>query len=364
MIAPFARLGLAASALALAGAAGAWVVGGGRIFSPGALHGGDTTVTTLGGVESHAALGRRCDACHVAPWGRVTMARRCLDCHSDTRAELRDTASLHGRMADASSCTGCHTEHLGPRGNLTRIEDIAHDRLGFSLAAHERTGAGDAFACHDCHAADSYRFDRAQCASCHREYQPDFVTRHERDWGDDCMACHDGTDRFSRGAFDHAATAFALEGAHARAGCTDCHERTRTLAAFGDAPTECIGCHRDDDEHRGEFGTDCGECHTVQRWEGARFDHEFPLDHGGEGTIACKTCHEDRANYKSYTCYGCHEHSPARIRAKHGDEGITGRELDDCARCHPTGREHEGEGRGRREGREGGRERRGAAAGG
>jgi hypothetical protein len=116
---------------------------------------------------------------------------------------------------------------------------------------------------------------------------------------------------------------------------------------------ECIGCHRADDEHRGEFGSDCGECHSVETWEGARFDHEFPLDHGEEGTIPCRTCHEDRTNYKSYTCYGCHEHSPARIRAKHDEEGITGRELEDCVRCHPTGREHEGEGRGgEREGRE------------
>lgn len=355
MLAPFGKLGLVATAVALAGTAAAWAVGGGAMFSPGPLHARDSTVTTLGGVSSHAELAARCNACHAPPWSakRETMARRCLDCHTDTRAELRDTASLHGKLGDATGCTDCHTEHHGATGETTRIADIAHDRLGFSLAAHERTDAGDAFTCRDCHAAGTYRFERETCGDCHREYQADFVATHVRDWGDDCMACHDGKDRFSKGAFDHAAAKFRLEGAHAKTGCTECHQRTRTLAGFNEAPSACIGCHRDDDEHKGSMGSDCGECHGVDTWEGARFDHEFPLDHGGEGTIACKVCHEDRANYKSYTCYGCHEHSPSRIRAKHDEEGISGRELDDCVRCHPTGREHEGEGReGRRRERE------------
>ena len=355
MAAPFGKLSLLTAGLALAGTAIAWSVGRGAMFSPGALHAGDSAAVALGGVTAHAALDVQCGSCH-APWGRMgrPMTRRCLQCHTDTRAELRDTASLHGRLGDATGCTDCHTEHLGPRGNLTRVESIAHDRLGFSLAAHQRTDAGGDFACRDCHAADTYRFERVRCEDCHREYQPEFVTAHVRAWGDDCMACHDGTDRFSRDAFDHRSAPFTLDGAHTKASCIDCHIQTRTLEAFRDAPIECIGCHRDDDEHRGEFGADCGECHGVDTWEGARFEHEFPLDHGEQGTIACRTCHEDRTNYTSYTCYGCHEHSPSRIRAEHDDEGITGTELNDCARCHPTGREHEGEGRGRE-----GRERRG-----
>ena len=41
----------------------------------------------------------------------------------------------------------------------------------------------------------------------------------------------------------------------------------------------------------------------------------FPLDHGSRQPVACKTCHTDPANYKSYTCYNCHEHSRARVQA-------------------------------------------------
>jgi len=349
MPASVGRLSLIAVALALGGSGLAWSVTGASMFSPGALHAGDSVVTPLGGIRAHRELEKECGACHGPPrrGHRRAMARRCLECHSDTRAELRDTTTMHGRLGDVSDCGACHTEHRGPAGELTRIEDIAHDRLGFSLAAHERTDAGDAFVCRDCHRADSYRFERERCGDCHREYQLEFVTRHTRDWGDACMDCHDGKDRFSRGVFDHATAKFRLDGAHADASCITCHTDTRTLVGFRDAPVECIGCHRDDDEHRGEFGADCGECHGVDTWEGARFEHEFPLDHGEEGTIACRTCHEDRENYKSYTCYGCHEHSPSRIRAEHAEEGITGAELADCARCHPTGEEDEGERRGR-----------------
>lgn len=341
---PVSRLSLVAVALALAAVAGAWMVRGGTIFSPAPLHAGDETVTTLGGVASHADLGGRCGACHTPPWSRETMSQRCLACHTDVQEELRDARSLHGALTTPAACLACHTEHRGARGSLTRFEGdgLAHDQFGFSLAAHERTADGGRFTCRDCHGPDTYRFEPERCASCHREYQHAFVVQHVARWGEDCLACHDGQDRFSPGTFDHGRLRFPLTGAHEKADCAACHTRVRALAGFSDAPAACVGCHRKDDEHQGTFGDDCGACHLTATWKGARFDHRFPLDHGGLGRIACKTCHEDPKNYKTYTCYGCHEHSPARVRAEHAEEGI--RQLDDCARCHPTGREEEGEG--------------------
>ena len=86
------------------------------------------------------------------------------------------------------------------------------------------------------------------------------------------------------------------------------------------------------------------------------FDHEFPLDHGSRGRASeCSVCHQDAPrSYRTYTCYGCHEHSPARVAAEHREEGV--RNLDDCVRCHATGREHEGRGeRGERRRGEGAR---------
>jgi hypothetical protein len=40
-------------------------------------------------------------------------------------------------------------------------------------------------------------------------------------------------------------------------------------------------------------------------------------------------------DYKKYTCYGCHEHTPANIRREHVEEGI--RNFDNCVECHRSG---------------------------
>ena len=45
----------------------------------------------------------------------------------------------------------------------------------------------------------------------------------------------------------------------------------------------------------------------------------------------CVTCHTGN-DYKRYTCYGCHEHTPAKVRAEHEEEGI--RDFENCVECH------------------------------
>ncbi|WOF44994.1 hypothetical protein KNJ79_09015 [Sphingopyxis indica] len=115
---------------------------------------------------------------------------------------------------------------------------------------------------------------------------------------------------------------------------------------------QCQACHRapQDMLHQG-FNLPCAQCHQSTGWEPATFDHSryFLLD--DDHRVACVTCHTGQ-NYRRYTCYGCHEHASARIRAEHEEEGI--RNLDNCVRCHrsPHGEPNKGE---RREGR--GRER-------
>jgi len=355
------------------------------------------------------------------------MSVQCLDCHADTRADLRDSTTLHGGLDNARECLACHTEHRGPTASLVRsgagVGD--HERFGFSLTAHRQTDGGSPFRCGDCHGGSTFKFDTARCESCHRDYQAKFVATHVQAWGSACMACHDGTDRFSRGRFRHDTAGFKLLGAHQPTACIACHVDVRTLAGFKAAPTECVSCHRKDDEHkgefgngcgtchtvdawkpatfdhkasadcvschrkddehrgqfgtncgschtvkawtpatfdhkassdcaschrkddehRGEFGTDCGACHTVKAWKPATLDHTFPIDHGEGGRVACKVCHEPGRPYREYTCYGCHEHTLQRIQRKHQEEGISGARLNDCVRCHRTGREHEGGGR-------------------
>jgi hypothetical protein len=275
------RLSLVLAAVALVGVGASYAATGGEMFSPGALHAGDSTRVTLGGVQSHAALSHACGACHATFGSTRPMAARCLECHTDIRRELSNPATLHGTFTNVRACMSCHTEHLGATASLTRMDG--------SFSAHEKFG-------------------------------------------------------------------FPLDGAHAQVACAKCHQPDSAGGRFTKAPKTCIGCHAADDKHRGEFGTDCASCHTTSTWDGARFEHkEFPLDHGGQGRIACKTCHTDAKNYKSYTCMGCHEHSPARVEAQHRGEVSTAN-LANCIRCHAGGRKEEGEGgeggeHGEREGR-------------
>lgn len=357
------RWSLGAALVAAVAVGVAWAVSGGGIFSPGALHAGRDGGASMGGVVSHAELSGDCASCHAPPVGDARMADRCLFCHVEVRAELGDSTKLHGILPNAGECLGCHVEHRGPRAVLTEFsgEGFPHERLGFALAAHQETAGGREFTCSDCHGGDSFRFAQSTCATCHADYQAAFVARHVREWGEGCMACHDGVDRFS--GFRHDSLAFRLTGSHPEVNCVQCHAPVRELAAFANAPETCVGCHRPDDPHRGSYGPDCAACHTTERWDDATFRHTFPLDHGGEGAVACLTCHQDMAarpsdgrggagtpSFRTYTCYGCHVHAPAIIREEHLDEGI--RDFRDCVSCHATGQEREGDrGRGGRDDR-------------
>ena len=267
------RWALGAAAVTAVAVLAAWMFTGGAMLSPGRLHAGGGGVA-LGGVASHAELSGQCSACHAPPVGEERMADRCLGCHVEVRAELNDTTRLHGILPDAGRCVQCHVEHRGPRAVLTQFsgEGFAHERLGFSLAAHRRTAEGQPFTCSTCHAQEGFQFEEQGCASCHAQYQEAFVTAHVEDWGASCTACHDGRDRFT--GFRHDTLAFRLTGRHVQQQCTACHAPVRAFAAFADAPTGCVGCHQDDDEHRGRMGPSCGTCHNTSDWEDADDERE------------------------------------------------------------------------------------------
>ncbi len=320
-------LGLIASLLTLLIVGGVALASGGAMFSPGELnaHSGES----LGGVTSHAQLSTRCAACHVDPWSSEVMATRCLNCHIEVRAQLNDPKSLHSALTDVMQCRSCHVDHNGATAALTRLNltDFPHDRLAFTLAAHQTTRAGQPFVCADCHGDDISAFDPAKCETCHREYQADFVTQHVADFGSGCLACHDGVDRFSK--FDHNQLKFTLVGKHNQVTCGQCHVNVRAAADFKSASPACIDCHRKDDEHNGTFGVDCTLCHTSDTWDNAKFDHNqaaFKLE-GKHSAVECAQCHVNNV-FKGtpQTCVSCHQADDAR--AHQGAYGT------DCGQCH------------------------------
>ncbi len=179
----------------------------------------------------------------------------------------------------------------------------------------------DCFACHAPFSGSAT--DR--CTACHKPAEIGLLTTrgrpilepltstpfHQQLLAENCLACHSdhaGVKRFRvAGRFDH-----ALLKTNARKECRSCH-----------TPPE-------DALHR-QIDANCSQCHTQQKWVPATFDHSryFVLDR--DHNVQCVTCHA-RNDYRRYTCYGCHEHTPANIRREHIEEGI--RDFRDCVQCH------------------------------
>jgi hypothetical protein len=191
--------------------------------------------------------------------------------------------------------------------------------------------------CARCHAPFQKESQNPLCLDCHVEVAQDLEASlgfHGRAPGvaqarcRDCHPEHQGRDAdvigLDRAAFDHRFTDYALHGAHARVACESCHP---SGASFREAPLDCVGCHRDDDAHRGRLGEDCGRCHDEAAWTRTRFDHDatdFPLV-GEHRSVACALCHpSERYENTTTDCNGCHRLNDAHL----------GRFGPECASCH------------------------------
>ncbi len=306
---------------------GAAALSGGGIFSPGPLRGPSGGVPTVS-PGSHAELA--CSDCHSPFWGAESMADRCLACHTDVDTELADPASLHGKLPNPTACRDCHTEHHGPQASITQVDaaTFPHFAFGFSLNAHALQRDGSPFACENCHEPDLLHFQGQTCSQCHMRMDGAAFMPHEITFGSACLNCHDGLDSYGA-TFDHAQTGFVLVAAHASLVCSDCHLNARTLDDLKATSATCVGCHRQDDPHKGVLGDDCAACHSATRWTEVTFDHSvvgFSLT-GAHSSVECSVCHVDGTTSPvPTTCAGCHSQDNA-----HG-----GRLGQECEACHAT----------------------------
>ena len=182
------------------------------------------------------------------------------------------------------------------------------------------------------------------CFACHRGWRGVPAQR--------CLDCHALADigrTSTRGvALAPSAGRIAFHQDLQEGRCTACHVEHRGVGRAAAAPSfahallrqevrdRCESCHRppQDSLHRPPAPA-CGQCHATSHWRPATFDHDslFLLDRDHD--VACETCHVGR-NFRRYQCTGCHEHSPAKLREEHDEEGI--RNLDDCVSCHRSAR--------------------------
>jgi hypothetical protein len=324
----FTGTGIIAALITLFAIVGFAFASGSQMFSAGDLNAKAGGV--LGGVTSHAQIAE-CSVCHAAPFGSDTMADRCASCHTDIAAQMFDVAKLHGAIKQKSSalaCRDCHPEHRGVSAPLTDLRDNAfpHEALGFSLKGHQLTAAREAFTCRDCHQEDVTKFTPATCDNCHRQIDIAFTQAHVLAYGTNCLACHDGVDRYGRN-FSHASFAFKLNGKHAGVACTKCHLDARTIADLQAAPQDCYSCHKKDDKHEGKFGADCSACHKPSDWKDATFDHNFSAFklEGEHAEVKCEKCHVNNVFKGTPTdCFSCHQK----------DDEHKGQFGTDCSACH------------------------------
>lgn len=336
-------------------------------------------------IRGHADIERDCGECHQ-PFRRGTQRDLCLACHEKVAADVRGARGFHGRSpaVGGNDCRVCHSEHHGRDFDPVVLDEQTFDHAATDFALR---GAHRAVACRDCHDAEvSHREAPNDCVGCHRDDDA-----HRGKLGDDCDDCHAAT-HWTKGEFDHAATRFPLVGAHARVDCALCHpdaryEKTPTdcvschritdahRGRFGgkcdschtprdwkrsifdhdetdfplrgrhaqarcaachrgvlheeDLATDCVSCHRTDDDHQGRNGERCGDCHRPGGWSDVAFDHgrdtKFALA-GAHAELECRSCHRGTAGEETMDrrCWACHRE----------DDVHRGQEGRDCERCH------------------------------
>ncbi len=293
-----------------------------------------------------------CVACHENnDIHRGGLGEECSSCHNPTGWSEVDFD--HGKSSEFSllgahakqPCSSCHLDQVYKD---TPMECVACHKVD---DYHQGALGDDCRACHNSENWTSRKFDHLQetgfelvhshadlsCNACHLNNMelsqpPDTcVGCHSADdvhlgqRGTECGDCH--TSKTWQIKFDHEQeTGFQLAGAHSTLSCESCHGDNLTDSL----PTDCEGCHEEDDPHSGSLGA-CDSCHNVEQWTAQiSFDHEFtrfPLI-GLHRLSTCDQCHDSAEfNTAPLACAECHEL----------DDPHFGNFSDQCESCHNPG---------------------------
>ena len=133
--------------------------------------------------------------------------------------------------------------------------------------------------------------------------------------------------------------------------CLGCHSDHEGMKAYRapvsfshqllapEVRTQCASCHKKPEDvlHQKITGA-CIQCHNQTKWRATTFDHSKFFELDSRHKVACATCHTSR-DFKSYSCFGCHEHQRDKIAAFHRKRGI--RNVENCTNCHKNAHEKE-----------------------
>ena len=157
--------------------------------------------------------------------------------------------------------------------------------------------------CANCHDRSNVRTQSALCLDCHKEIAADMRTRHgyhgrmPNAGAGECRACH--TEH--KGATPTSCSSIARSSIISRPNFRSRARTARSTATPATSRgrpgarrlTDCVGCHRGDDIHHGQFKQSCGECHSRSAGAAATsitIKTDFRLT-GAHTSVACNACH-------------------------------------------------------------------------
>jgi hypothetical protein len=250
-----------------------------------------------------AHLQTSCESCHVDDLGGAyaPMDRECGSCHMGDY--LSSYLVDHRLLGFSTDCTECHSTF--------DFRDVAFDHFLVS-GGFELNGRHASIECATCHALPGGAVDppvtnAEDCVGCHLD---DYQQEHGGSgFPTDCRMCH-GEGSWDDATFDHGATGFELVATHDLLLCIECHVGSTAATRFDPSgPEDCYACHQLDYEveHGGSgFPTDCSTCHRSTEWDGASFEHAFPIRSGAHSGYDCVDCHVTPGDLASFTCLTCH----------------------------------------------------------
>ncbi|MGC2324527.1 MAG: hypothetical protein WA463_17975, partial [Terriglobales bacterium] len=161
--------------------------------------------------------------------------------------------------------------------------------------------------------------------------------------GANCESCHTvkGWDVSLQAVKNHQ-NRFPLMGAHAALDCEACHKGAAVGQYMG-LSTQCYSCHAQTYQQAtnpnhltGKFPTACEQCHGVDNWFNAKFDHRavgFPLT-GAHATLQCTQCHvNNNYNLTSTACVSCHLKD---FQSTNNPSHVALNFSQNCQQCHTT----------------------------
>jgi hypothetical protein len=294
----------------------------------------DHTVVSKGFELLGAHSSIQCSDCHTIPAYTTLFTPQnqndCYSCHAS------DYQTNHPTAQFPKTCLDCH--------NINSFKGASFDHATVSKG-FELLGSHNTIACASCHTLPDYgkifnATDQNDCYSCHTtDYQ---ASHPSGKFPTTCADCHNVT-TFKNPTVDHKSLSkgFELLGAHLSIQCSNCH----TIPAYTTLFTpqnqnDCYSCHAKDyqeNHSNSSFPTTCTDCHNVNSFAGATFDHKevsngFELL-GAHNRTQCASCHTLPGYEPIFQttgqndCYSCHK---VDYQNEHAGRGYP----QECTICH------------------------------